>query len=622
MPDLWQDALPDSLLLHIFSFMDSHDLGVAAQVCQKWYRVALDDALWHSLARWKWKIKGPRKPGTASWREEVKRMTWHVPSVCMATICQHKHQVLDVSFSNRGDLFCTSSKDAHVILWQIGNPCSLLVDRNMNQGCVQWDLCQLSAFNSSDTLLLVCGTEQNLQLSEDFDNALIVTVGVCTIFTVPEMKYVCSVRLEPPTLFSAWVTENMIIGGLPCQDTEDTTLLIVYKITEDMVQSSVRDICCLKYIHSIPFLKISGIRWHLMNLLVAHAGLPNNQKVIASQSSCDAESSVLKCFTNFKDVDANIKDLERFGSESCQMMDSESVPLVMDSYSARDHSQGQVNPILSESPDDGQTDLCNPMNLENGTDQHRHYLITGVGIHKQMNSDQFEDLMGAWSSDVSLRHFVIFVSGQHDEIHVHDVTDLLMQQFDVCKRPANRHVDAPDHVLHYKNSYITGIALSRDHRLLYVNLREWDPDNPLNQPVDGEELAAFEVKYNQYLKLGCVDLATMSKIEGVMYKGHIGYSGFPAWYICLDVSNNFVASCSEDNHVYIYDRHYQHLLQRLAHGEHPPCDSESEPETTVTNGVAFSPVDEETCISVCDGKLIKVWQSKNRQQLEICQQHF
>lgn len=61
-------------------------------------------------------VVGPRKPGTASWREEVKRMTWHVPSVCMATVCQHKHQVLDVSFSNRGDMFCTSSKDAHVIV--------------------------------------------------------------------------------------------------------------------------------------------------------------------------------------------------------------------------------------------------------------------------------------------------------------------------------------------------------------------------------------------------------------------------------------------------------------------------------------------------------------------------
>lgn len=32
----------------------------------------------------------------------------------------------------------------------------------------------------------------------------------------------------------------------------------------------------------------------------------------------------------------------------------------------------------------------------------------------------------------------------------------------------------------------------------------------------------------------------------------------------------------------------------------------------VTNGIAFSPVDQEICITVCDDEQIKVWKSRNR----------
>lgn len=59
-------------------------------------------------------------------------------------------------------------------------------------------------------------------------------------------------------------------------------------------------------------------------------------------------------------------------------------------------------------------------------------------------------------------------------------------------------------------------------------------------------------------------------------------------------------SGSENARAYLWDRHYGIKLVELLHKEQ------------VVNGIAFSPVDQETCISVCDDKSIIVWRSRNR----------
>lgn len=63
-----------------------------------------------------------------------------------------------------------------------------------------------------------------------------------------------------------------------------------------------------------------------------------------------------------------------------------------------------------------------------------------------------------------------------------------------------------------------------------------------------------------------------------------------------------VAFCSpprsgaEDKHGYIWDRHYNICLARLAHDD-------------VVNSVAFSPSDQELLLSASDDSTIKVWRS-------------
>lgn len=53
-------------------------------------------------------------PGKVSWRNEYRRLTYKIPTQLSETLQEHTDEVLDVSFSHDGKLFCTTSKDATV----------------------------------------------------------------------------------------------------------------------------------------------------------------------------------------------------------------------------------------------------------------------------------------------------------------------------------------------------------------------------------------------------------------------------------------------------------------------------------------------------------------------------
>lgn len=79
------------------------------------------------------------------------------------------------------------------------------------------------------------------------------------------------------------------------------------------------------------------------------------------------------------------------------------------------------------------------------------------------------------------------------------------------------------------------------------------------------------------------------------------YTAVLLTYKASDMTLNFTRffpSCSgaEDKHGYIWDRHYNICLARLAHDD-------------VVNSVAFSPADQELLLSASDDSTIKVWRS-------------
>ena len=88
-----------------------------------------------------------------------------------------------------------------------------------------------------------------------------------------------------------------------------------------------------------------------------------------------------------------------------------------------------------------------------------------------------------------------------------------------------------------------------------------------------------------------------------MLSGHKGFTPTErAFYLYLDVSNDFVASGSEDSHGCIWEKHYGVLLARLPH-------------TECVNCVVFNPKDQETCITASDDFTLQVWSSKRKERL-------
>lgn len=82
---------------------------------QVWCRVAYDESLWKALLWRTWAISGVQLPlGRDSWYLEYRRLRDNCPVILSEVLTDHSDEVLHVSFSNRGDLFSTTSKDASI----------------------------------------------------------------------------------------------------------------------------------------------------------------------------------------------------------------------------------------------------------------------------------------------------------------------------------------------------------------------------------------------------------------------------------------------------------------------------------------------------------------------------
>lgn len=75
-------------------------------------------------------------------------------------------------------------------------------------------------------------------------------------------------------------------------------------------------------------------------------------------------------------------------------------------------------------------------------------------------------VMGEHSDSVTMGKYVIFVTGQHTVIAIHEIRDDLhcdKDQNAVSEVPG-QHIDVPDYILNFKDIYVIGLCLSKDHR--------------------------------------------------------------------------------------------------------------------------------------------------------------
>lgn len=203
MSSVWEN-IPDSITLHVFSFLPAACLLQAGKVCRCWNRVTRDELLWRDLFYRHWKIDRniSMAPGRSSWLQEYKRLYYHTPAVESEVIRQHADQVLHVSFSHSGKMFATSSKDGFIKVWNTTYPISLKFKENMKR--YTWKYTQFSQFNDSDTLLLVSGVHFG-------SNS---TSGEIAVFSL-QGKFELQARVinKPYDVFGTWYNDNHLISG-------------------------------------------------------------------------------------------------------------------------------------------------------------------------------------------------------------------------------------------------------------------------------------------------------------------------------------------------------------------------------------------------------------------------
>lgn len=130
----------------------------------------------------------------------------------------------------------------------------------------------------------------------------------------------------------------------------------------------------------------------------------------------------------------------------------------------------------------------------------------------------------------------------------------------------NSHLVKLDNLLDV-DGQIFGICCSPDQRFLYVSTQSWQRRGQSRTP--GE------------MVIQVIDLQKMQKMDTVY---RTGFKPINWFYFYLDVSDDYVASGSERDNGYLWDRHYGICLQKYGHDK-------------MVNAVAFNPIDPETLVT-------------------------
>lgn len=167
----------------------------------------------------------------------------------------------------------------------------------------------------------------------------------------------------------------------------------------------------------------------------------------------------------------------------------------------------------------------------------------------------------------------------------------LLPNVDENLQGMDRPKDEVDHIINM-HGHIVGMALSPDHRYLYVNSRQWPHNYTIHKVLEPPPIA-------QEIDIHVIDLQTLTEV-GTIMRSHKAYTpNDECFFLFLDISDHYVASGAEDKHGYLWDRHYGVSLSRFPH-------------TDVVNGVAFNPQDEEMLVTVSDDFRIKIWRSRRQ----------
>ncbi|XP_061656196.1 F-box/WD repeat-containing protein 5 [Phyllopteryx taeniolatus] len=561
--------LPDILVLEIFLRLPHDAVLRAGLTCRQWLAVSRDEFLWRELFYSYYRIPRavPRHPAAVSWYREFKRLFDCIPCVEVQTLREHSDQVLHLAFSHRGHRFSSCSKDCTVKLWDTerhdGN-ISLVHSSSMRQ--FNWGYTQFSQFNADDSLLLVSGVYLGPHHSSS---------GEIAVLSLENYTLLSRVRNKPYDVFGCWLNETHLISGNLhwIGNMTSCSVLWLNKAFQDIESENVN---VVKRLFKIQNINASTIR----TVMVAHCRRHDNPDLLLDY---DAQSQARR--------------------QKSQQQQQQHQPLFFDLGTSGSEEEDEED---AASPRD---DRCHGTAAAISSLEHLKQSCKNMEPSQVAIERQVAQMMGrvyTKAPDTNLmetsepgegedKTYLLFTTGSLTySPHQIGIKRIKPDQMTTSgpvlgeERSSDEFFDSLDHVIDI-HGHIIGMGLSPDNRYLYVNSRAWPAGCIISDPMSPPPIA-------EEIDLHVIDLKSLRE-ERRSLRAHRAFTpNDECFFIFLDVSRDFVASGAEDKHGYIWDRHYNICLARLAHDD-------------VVNSVAFSPADQELLLSASDDATVKVWRS-------------
>uniref|UniRef100_A0A4W6CW03 F-box and WD repeat domain containing 5 n=1 Tax=Lates calcarifer TaxID=8187 RepID=A0A4W6CW03_LATCA len=559
-------VLPDSLVLEIFLRLPHDAVLRAGLTCRQWLAVSRDEFLWKELFYSYYRIPRsvPRHPAAVSWYREFKRLFDCIPCVEVQTLREHSDQVLHLAFSHRGHRFSSCSKDCTVKLWDTERPdgnISLVHSSSMRQ--FNWGYTQFSQFNADDSLLLVSGVYLGPHHSSS---------GEIAVISLENYTLLSRVRNKPYDVFGCWLNETHLISGNLHWIAFQVRLHECNYRSKCKILMNPQNVNVVKRLFKIQNINASTIR----TVMVAHCRRHDNPDLVLdyeAQSQAQRQKGHQQRQHQPLLFDLGTSGSEEEEEEEEEASHSASFLVLLSLLHYRHQSRKNVGPMELE--------------IETHVAQ-----MMGRAHTKAPDSNLIEPSEPGEGED---KTYLLFTTGSLTySPHQIGIKRIKPDQMTTCgpvlgeERSSDEFFDSLDHVIDI-HGHIIGMGLSPDHRYLYVNSRAWPAGCVISDPMSPPPIA-------EEIDLHVIDLKSLRE-ERRSLRAHRAFTpNDECFFIFLDVSRDFVASGAEDKHGYIWDRHYNICLARLAHDD-------------VVNSVAFSPADQELLLSASDDSTIKVWRS-------------
>ncbi|XP_022229345.2 F-box/WD repeat-containing protein 5 [Drosophila obscura] len=598
-------ALPEPALLMIFERLNVFQLLQASLCCRRWHSIANDDLLWRQKFQENFRASPsiPLKPGADSWRSEYQRLSTHIPFVQAQRLEPtvennhgHTHQVLHVSFAHNGEMFATCSKDGYVIIWNSQHPCTEKYAHNMKQ--FSWKYSQYSQFNQSDTLLLVSGVHFGSPQS---------TSGEIAVFFLgaTESHLRCRVVNRPYDIFGTWFSDQYLISGDLhwLAHLVSTSVLWLNKANQEIDSEHVPIMSQLYKFYnrnasSVRAIMVARCPWldesnDPLAKVEAETRSPtfpfplSNDEAQGSQASGNPLSHAAS-LRRTRSATPEENFLPDISERRSRARPGDATIHYLEEYRKAVAPTSEAN----EEEDDEEYDS---MDVHEEYDEMENsipkYLIFSTGSKTftphQIGFKRIRNVYFPKKLDPgpSLKERIAAKRAAEQQQQQEPRNDPDWWDYDSVKD----RFDQVDKVIDL-HGHIIGMALSPDHRYLYVNTRPWPKNYVITNPLEPPPIA-------QEIDIHVIDLMTLKRV-GNMLRAHKAYTpSTECFFIFLDVCTEYVASGAEDQHAYLWDRYYGISLAKFKHSD-------------VVNSVAFNPKDSEMLVTTSDDYTIKVWRSR------------